>query len=84
MLRTHYKPRTHHRDGYHPSATLAELTRNNGRDVVNASDALLASFAPAARKPVAPDRYVLMADPTTRAALRKFRARQRAARKAAA
>jgi hypothetical protein len=83
MLRTHYKPRTHHRDGYHPSATLAQMTRNNGFDVVNASDALLAASQPAALRRVAADRYALMADPTTRAAMRRFQQRKRAARKAA-
>lgn len=39
MIRMSYKPRTHHRDGYHASATLNELTRNNGRDLFDVATA---------------------------------------------
>ncbi len=76
MLRLTYKPRTVHRDGYHPHATLAELLRCNGRDLLDVETA--SETRPFEERRRLADRYALMSDPETRATYLAFRARQRA------
>lgn len=39
MMRTHYKPRTHHRDAYGHGDTVGMMLRCNGRDLYPASNA---------------------------------------------
>lgn len=39
MMRTHYKPRTHHRDAYGHGDTIGMMVRVNGRDLLDRATA---------------------------------------------